>query len=1157
MASPIKKKKQDLDELIKTSLVGKTPTAPPRTTPINQVIQVVHANPTQTVVPARTTPISQVITMAAPKQQPDLKVVDANGNKPTISANNVGKFTRTSTADLITNGDTNPLTAPIRKTLGFVLGGLDPLIKDISNIHIQNYLADKVSRGELHPDVLDANEVINKSNAQIVGDVGQTVLTAYTPNIATGLLSEGFGKEATVQVIKELAKQGAIEGGTAGLQFGLAQALSSGTKDPKEFAKIVAQNAAIGAGLGVATSAVLPAAKGVAEHHRNIIDNLAESPEAGFMRFNPKADELGNKINELNKQWVERPTPANKKALDSATAEYKKLAAEGGYIANPLGKLPSKQELLGKVEDVQTQLFDRLAPIRNLTKGKNIAANADPYVAARLYAGHYGKIQSRLDDLSDILRPGKADLPLATEYAKLERSIEKAGQGVTKFEGGKTLGEIKARKAQIDASPDAVRIRTLADEIRGYTDQNLKELRDAGIISKKAYEDIKAKNQKYIPFDRVEYLAEHADDIPRGSQSFSVNSQNVIKQMTGSEKEIANPIESLVRQTYSTVSLVERNKVFNQVRDLARRDDFKDTIIPLKSGEEVPKGMEKVSGFVDGVKQEVAVPKAVGEALKGLNKEATDIITKWASLSSKTLRAGATSLNVAFLPANAIRDFQTATVVSKVGFTPLDWLKGFTEAIKRGDDYKAFLESGGSFSGFFEGNKSLPSTAKKLTEGTGTKVLKTVANPIELLRTVGETVELAPRLGVFKRSLRKGLSSSEAAYNARNATVDFSKSGTAMEVANKWVPFLNARLQGTTNLFSAIKDRPVSSALKLGAIVGAPIVATYFHNTRKYGDIWNDIQQYEKDNNFIIIYGDNVDADGNPTQVVKIPKGPAQIFGNPLEEFLTFLDHKDPKSLSTIALQFFSNSSPVSFERNGELSGQAALGGVLPPTAKAGIETATNTNLYTGNKIVPDYIDGVQSKTLSPKEQYTSRTSRFAKWLGNKVNFSPAKIDNLIGTQFGGVGRQVTNPQTFGSQVSGRFVGARGGQQEKETADNAERFAQEQADAKVNLNRQAKEKLQELQQSSDPALDFDDIARSQPDLARAIIREKEKQDKGFTYKDNIIESLQVQNGQRAKFIADELNRLDTNEQKAAFWDDLVNKGLITEKVADQLTKLIK
>lgn len=50
-----------------------------------------------------------------------------------------------------------------------------------------------------------------------------------------------------------------------------------------------------------------------------------------------KAQELGQKINELNKQYVEKPTPANKKALDNAKALYRTLTKkDNGEIPNQL-----------------------------------------------------------------------------------------------------------------------------------------------------------------------------------------------------------------------------------------------------------------------------------------------------------------------------------------------------------------------------------------------------------------------------------------------------------------------------------------------------------------------------------------------------------------------------------------------------------------------------------------------------------------------------------------------------------------------------------------------------------------------------------------------------------------------------------------------------
>jgi hypothetical protein len=120
----------------------------------------------------------------------------------------------------------------------------------------------------------------------------------------------------------------------------------------------------------------------------------------------------------------------------------------GLKTTKPFNKLPSK--LKEKSLDVRTQLVDRLAPLKDLTKGK-VKVDADPYVQARLFAGHSGKIQNRYDELSKILTPGKKILPQAKRYAQLEREIELSGRGIQKFEGGRTIEQIKAEKAAMDA----------------------------------------------------------------------------------------------------------------------------------------------------------------------------------------------------------------------------------------------------------------------------------------------------------------------------------------------------------------------------------------------------------------------------------------------------------------------------------------------------------------------------------------------------------------------------------------------------------------------------------------------------------------------------------------------------------------------------------
>jgi len=55
---------------------------------------------------------------------------------------------------------------------------------------------------------------------------------------------------------------------------------------------------------------------------------------------------------------------------------------------------------------------------------------------------------------------------------------------------------------------------------------------------------------------------------------------------------------------------------------------------------------------------------------------------------------------------------------------------------------------------------------------------KAVLNPFELISNFSEAIELAPRLGIYKKGIGKeGVTPLEAAFEARNVTVDFAKAG--------------------------------------------------------------------------------------------------------------------------------------------------------------------------------------------------------------------------------------------------------------------------------------------------------------------------------------------------------------------------------------------
>lgn len=61
---------------------------------------------------------------------------------------------------------------------------------------------------------------------------------------------------------------------------------------------------------------------------------------------------------------------------------------------------------------------------------------------------------------------------------------------------------------------------------------------------------------------------------------------------------------------------------------------------------------------------------------------------------------------------------------------------------------------------------------------------------------------------------------------------------------------------------------------------------------------------------------------------------------------------------------------------------------------------------------------------------------------------------------------------------------------------------------------------------------------------------------GITQEDRDLKAMGVKNGDRARAIMQEMDKLPTREQKAALWDEYRNKKIISDEVADQLRPLL-
>jgi len=82
---------------------------------------------------------------------------------------------------------------------------------------------------------------------------------------------------------------------------------------------------------------------------------------------------------------------------------------------------------------------------------------------------------------------------------------------------------------------------------------------------------------------------------------------------------------------------------------------------------------------------------------------------------------------------------------------------------------------------------------------------------------------------------------------------------------------------------------------------------------------------------------------------------------------------------------------------------------------------------------------------------------------------------------------------------------------------------------------------------------FDDLIKNNPDLAKEVsdLATEVKLD----YKESFLKSLGVENGQRAKYVVEELDKL-SQEEKKAYYQNLIDKKVITPQVNEQILELL-
>lgn len=710
-------------------------------------------------------------------------------------------------------------------------------------------------------------------------------------------------------------------------------------------------------------------------------------------------------------------------SLIIAPPKIERTADEKAVLDRIVEKPETKRAL--SLEQLYTDTIDDLNTVKVMEQvlaGKKLPTQESPYQMMRLFRGSAGKVEQFLErapfnfktlknvgpSLKDILAPVKHDLDGLRAYIVARRAVELEDRGVTT---GVPLDA--AQKVIADGDH---KYSEITQELHDYQRHLLDYLRDSGVLSKEAYAKIIASNEEYVPFYRL-----MEPDEARGGPSARGKVKNPVKQIKGSERQIIDPLESIVRNTDLYVKLAEKNRALTTLVDMAAKYDIggeylervKAPIAPITlSDEEAAKFLkeygitpseesdftvfrpkpfqpsrDEIAVFRDGKKEVYRAQRDLADAVEHMDPEILPWFVRLLSLPAKALRAGATLLPD-FIGRNLIRDQLTANSLSNYKFVPFyDTLRSVGSILKKDDKYQAWLKGGGA-------NGAMVSLDRRYMEqnifglAKQTSFMKHVVNavtsPLEMLRIASEIAENTTRLGAFKRAFNQTGDEFASAFEAREVTLDFARIGAKMRAINAVTAFSNAGLQGIDRTVRAFKENPFGTTAKTVAAITVPSVLLWWAN---HDDPrWAGIPDWEKDLFWIVMTKDHI---------YRIPK--------PFELGIVF------GSLPERVLQAFHDHDPSGFEK----WSSSFIGGLTPnyiPTfLLPPFEAFANRSTFTGNKLVPPSMEGIL-----PQYQYTDYTSETAKLIGKylaplpvvgKSQFaSPILLENYIRAWSGGLG---------------------------------------------------------------------------------------------------------------------------------------------------------
>lgn len=719
------------------------------------------------------------------------------------------------------------------------------------------------------------------------------------------------------------------------------------------------------------------------EFYKHFTEAIAKEPELNG---------ITNKLSQLVHEWHRQGGAERIKGSISFEGKGKVSQA-----IDAVKRGETRDVIKKAMGEVYTKLVDELNPLKDLVEqveretGEKISFDDNPYMQAWLARGWVGKAEALIehgvpeykipafkDILKDIGKNEHKDFSaylVALHDLDLHKNKQKATFEYT--EDAAVLGRHAGNE----------RFQKAAKEIYKYQDYLLKMLVKEGMLTVKAYHTMRKMYPHYIPFFR-DMSDVNMQSFLSGGKGF-IDVSSPVKRLKGSTRDIIDPLESIIKNTFQFYNAVERNHVGRTFAKLADKKGVGQIVERVKGDK--AKTDNTFNVWENGEKVTYETTPELIETMRMLDKEQSSMIMKVLSYPANWLRAGAT-LSPEFILRNPVRDMIGAAIYSKHGFIPvIDTFKGLSLYLKKGQAYWEYKKSGAAHAAMVSLDRDYLGGQLRDIMKRESKFTKLIKNPIEALRAMSEATEMATRLAEYDNARkgytglgnrlfgkeRKPLSAREAALESRDITLDFSRRGTNTKKANQVIAFFNATIQGADKMARAFKEDPRGMTVKTMLYITLPSVMLWYMN--KDDERYQEIPQWEKDTFWIIPGKENM---------YKIPKPfeAGVLFGTAFERMLQYMD--DEKN----------GRKGVGFKGFGERVFDSFAPGFMPTAMIPIVEATTNYSLFRQRDIIPQ-----SQENLPARLQYGANTSEVAKFVGDKINVSPYIVDNTIRGYGGGL----------------------------------------------------------------------------------------------------------------------------------------------------------